>query len=759
MRAFSMQSQLRNILLIVCSTIQVGCDIDAEHSVLTQHNDNRRTGAYLHETVLTPANIESFKPGHQGRFGRLCSRKVDAQVATQPLYVKNVRMGRTFLQLVPKTKNLLIVATRNNSIYAFDADITDPNAPNQGMAWPSKVRLTAFDDTKHPMDAEPIPGMDDNYGAIDPSYGAIGFCHQTHGPVGITSTPVVDPVHQVLYVVFRVGYKLTDPSHGTLNGTHHFLAAIDLATGQELKRTEITYDGFEARAHVNRPALLLMDNKLWIAFGSAACDNPAFHGWVFAYTAFNEQRETPDLSLIDAYNTSPLFGGAGIWQSGAGLAGDSQRQTAYAFTGNDEAPCKIAQLETGRQFPPLPSDAPPQVCPFGPLPPEGQPHGNDRYDPSRRDLGESILKFHLNPQGKIDRNQNQVVDHFTAGNWFRLDTGHTTPFDSKVDDFVDGDSDLGSGGPLILSNGYVVGGGKQGRIYVIDPGPPGLKQTDAGVTLQAKQAFQGFFNSRHGQFGDMCPPYAPSPGRSNCTSERVKGKDLGNHNCTIQVDDYDIDQAYGPNIHGGLVLWERHSSFIWGRSEPDYLYGMAEKDYLRMFAIESGTVAECPMKTTRGQRPPALDASIAFVGNDIRSPEGMPGAAISLSANGSQDGILWVSLAPHTDAVYTIQPGVLMAFDATNLNLLWDDYDPNTYFAKFVPPTIADGKVFRATFGEKDGQTQCADFTKKGTTRTNVFDKAGAIVQRDMDWEEWPSCGSVVFYGLQDQKIKAQNLP
>jgi hypothetical protein len=73
-------------------------------NVITQHNDNRRTGAYLHETTLTPATVSG--PG----FGRLYERAVDGSPYAQILYVRNVpgtRLG---------TKNLFIVATSTNMV-------------------------------------------------------------------------------------------------------------------------------------------------------------------------------------------------------------------------------------------------------------------------------------------------------------------------------------------------------------------------------------------------------------------------------------------------------------------------------------------------------------------------------------------------------------------------------------------------------------------------------------------------------------------
>jgi hypothetical protein len=47
--------------------------------VLTQHNDNGRTGANTRETELTPANVNA------DQFGMLFRRAVDDQLYTQPL--------------------------------------------------------------------------------------------------------------------------------------------------------------------------------------------------------------------------------------------------------------------------------------------------------------------------------------------------------------------------------------------------------------------------------------------------------------------------------------------------------------------------------------------------------------------------------------------------------------------------------------------------------------------------------------------------
>ena len=57
------------------------------------------------------------------------------------------------------------------------------------------------------------------------------------------------------------------------------------------------------------------------------------------------------------------------------------------------------------------------------------------------------------------------------------------------------------------------------------------------------------------------------------------------------------------------------------------------------------------------------------------------------------------------DAWVEIVRGTLRAFDADTLQLLWstDANEPadNFDFAKYVPPTVANGKVYLATFSDR----------------------------------------------------------
>jgi hypothetical protein len=84
----------------------------------------------------------------------------------------------------------------------------------------------------------------------------------------------------------------------------------------------------------------------------------------------------------------------------------------------------------------------------------------------------------------------------------------------------------------------------------------------------------------------------------------------------------------------------------------------------------------------------------------------MPGGMLSISANGSApgSGILWASHPYQGDALVDRVPGILRAFDAADVRReLWNSQtlvarDGPGLFAKGPPPTIANGKVYLASF-------------------------------------------------------------
>src|ERR1700686_5127808 len=78
-------------------------------SVLTQHNDNSRMGWNANETALTTSNVNAQQ------FGEVFTLAVDDQVYAQPLVVGHVNIGGS-------NHNVVLVATVNNTVYAYDGD-------------------------------------------------------------------------------------------------------------------------------------------------------------------------------------------------------------------------------------------------------------------------------------------------------------------------------------------------------------------------------------------------------------------------------------------------------------------------------------------------------------------------------------------------------------------------------------------------------------------------------------------------------------
>ncbi|MFZ3215816.1 MAG: hypothetical protein WA192_07135 [Candidatus Acidiferrales bacterium] len=91
--------------------------------------------------------------------------------------------------------------------------------------------------------------------------------------------------------------------------------------------------------------------------------------------------------------------------------------------------------------------------------------------------------------------------------------------------------------------------------------------------------------------------------------------------------------------------------------------------------------------------------------SNVLGCSGYTDGALSVSANGSTagTGIVWASMGVADETHGTVQ-GILYAFDANNLaNELWDSEmndarDDSGVWAKFNPPTVANGKVYLGSF-------------------------------------------------------------
>ena len=267
--------------------------------VVTSQYDNARTGANLHETVLTPKNVNARQ------FGRLRSYAVDGPVYAQPLYLSDVEIpgkGR---------HNVLYVATEHDTVYAFDAD-----RPGSAPLW-----QVSFLDAKRgstPLRAEDV------------------HCPFIVPEIGITSTPVIDTHTGTLYVLARTVIRHSFSDNEFMQHLH----ALAITTGVEKfggpKLISASVPGkasdavkgmvaFNPLRENPRASLLLVGNNVILTWASS-CDVDPYHGWVMSY-------DSQTLAQKAVLNVTPDGSEGGIWASDTGPAADEQGNV-FVPTGN-----------------------------------------------------------------------------------------------------------------------------------------------------------------------------------------------------------------------------------------------------------------------------------------------------------------------------------------------------------------------------------------------------------------------------------------
>jgi len=258
----------------------------------------------------------------------------------------------------------------------------------------------------HPPDVVPVPGS--CFGASVPEF-------------GITATPVIDPATNTMYVEARTLENRTTECDGTYV---HKLHALDVATGHEkfggpmIVKASVHGTGvgshngvvkFNPKSQNARPGLLLSrssrDANNIVYFATASIrDHFAYHGWVLGY-------DSQTLAQQYVYNSTPNGAAGGIWHMGGGLPADD-RGKIFAQTGN----------------------------------------GSVRI--SEHSYSQAVLKLAPSSGGRLS-----LADYFIPRNYNLLNTH---------------DWDVSSGGLLLLPDQpgkhrhLMVGGGKEGTIYVID---------------------------------------------------------------------------------------------------------------------------------------------------------------------------------------------------------------------------------------------------------------------------------------------------
>ena len=271
--------------------------------VLTRHNDNGRTGANLGETLLTPANVSL--PG----FGKLFTRAVDDMVYAQVLYVPGATIAGKGIH------DIIVVATMNDTVYAFDAH--DP-------AQAQPLWQTSFLDAANGI----VPVKSTDVGTNCKPYTDIV------GNIGIVGTPAIDPITATLYLVSRTkdqsGHAFQhlhalDLSTGLDRpGSPLAIAASIQATGAGSVNGTITFDPWIQN---QRAGLVIANGTVYVAWGSH-CESGQFHGWVMGYDATT-------LAQKYLFNTTPTGFAGGIWMSGQGPSVDANGNVYLATSTGD----------------------------------------------------------------------------------------------------------------------------------------------------------------------------------------------------------------------------------------------------------------------------------------------------------------------------------------------------------------------------------------------------------------------------------------
>lgn len=574
--------------------------------VLTNNYDAWRTGANLAETQLHTGNVGPET------FGRLFHYEVDGPVYAQPLIA-------TGIQTQAGTRDALYIATANNSVYAFDA--------TRGDAAPLWRRQ--------------LDRLPDGRAAR---------------VTGIFSTPVIDRAGEAIYVVAGLidGGRASFVLHALdlADGSDKYGGPVTITGSVAIDQHRIVFEPTARRIAVQRAALALAKDKVIVAFGG-----DYFEGWVFAFDK-TDLRAPPaafcttcasrvaSISAVDYLdgNCVLLGPGGGIWQSGRGPVVDANG-IVYFFTGNKQHVikdgCTIA-----------PSSNACAAC--------AQPGGcvctGNRSSKACR--GPDACVVNAARDGKVfDTNEALIALDPGAGlkltGWFRPENWNA----AGVHGLEVNDLDLGGSGPLLMPGSTrLIGGGKQGVMYLLDTNALAYTCNAASArTCRAGVAEQSF----------QLAPIPPQP------------KEFYRH------------------LLGGPVLWPRAGAQ--GRS---LAYVWRQNDHLRSYRV-SNRFEDC----NSDDPAPTTTHNCAGVARSEEFIDHHPGGILTLSANGGDpaSAIVWAA-APRMPG----GPGKLMAFKAvpdtatpTRLNRLWDsnacEGDAIAIGADFVPPTVANGRVYVAT--------------------------------------------------------------
>lgn len=262
-------------------------------SVSTFHYDNSRTGWNPNETDLTPASVASSS------FGLLKAIPIKGAAMGQPL----IESG--YLMPDGSVHDLLIVATTQNIVYAFDAQ-------SYTQLWSVSLGPPITDQRPN-CSRQPV--------------------------VGVASTPVIGPGattgQLILYLVGNL-----QPAPGVYQTQ---VRALDLGSGQDVRpatylNASVTLPSgpvisYDPAHQFNRAGLALNNGNLYIGIASS-CNEGDFQNIGFLFKVSTDFTSQTAFSTISWQKGSKML--SDIWMSGFAPAIDSAGNV-YVTTGNGNA--------------------------------------------------------------------------------------------------------------------------------------------------------------------------------------------------------------------------------------------------------------------------------------------------------------------------------------------------------------------------------------------------------------------------------------
>jgi hypothetical protein len=392
--------------------------------------------------------------------------------------------------------------------------------------------------------------------------------------IGITSTPVIDLATKTMYVV-----PMTKE-----NGQYfHRLHALDITTGADKFGGPTTIQG-SVPGTGNGSNTFVFDSKFELQRMSLVLSNGnVYFGFgsycdVHPYTGWIMGYNATTLAQTAIYASTPNGQGGGIWQAGQGPSVDANG-ILYFMTGN----------------------------------------GDFDADTGGSDLGTSFIK--LAPGG---------TNGLTVQDWF-------TPFNQAILNV--NDMDLGASGVLLIPNtNLMIGGGKEGKLYILNRS--NLGHYNPNNDNQIVQSFQA-----------TAPQY---PGATD-------------------------------HIHGSPIYWNGPNGphvYIWGESDFLRAFKFIPNGQLGTFQTTPDAISPHPAQNGMPGGMMSLSANGGTAGTGIiwashpfigdANTGTVPGMLLALDASDVSHE-LWTSK-------------------------MFSERDDVGNFAKFAAPTVANGRVYLPTF-------------------------------------------------------------